>query len=640
MPILVRLGIVLGLCCCALPLTAAEATRLLLAREGQPVVHLVLAADAIPAEVTAAQELALYLGRITGGSYRLFVEGDADVPAGAAIFIGTEPAGASREELAAEEWIIRPVGGSLVLRGGRPRGTLYAVYRFLEDELGVRWWTHFEEFVPRRPTLEPRLVSRRGQPQWGYRDVFGLKATPMFLARNRVNGHFSRLGPSWGGSERYGPPKHVHNAFVYVPPHEFFDSHPHFFSELAGFRYAGRSQLCLTQPELVDVVVERMRGYIEQAREQAARAGVAPPRLFAFSQNDWGAACECAVCSAAVEEQGAGSAPLVAFLNRVAERIETSHPDVLIDTLAYMQTLEPPARSRLRSNVAVRFAPLQERDYLRPLRAAGQGRAYRALGMWAARTEHLRVWDYLVTYGDDGALPLPNLRAFARDLRDYHALGVEGLFVQHDFPVASDMRDLKSWVLFKLMEDPRLDYDRLLHEFTDGYYGRAGRTIRRYLAGRERAAGRSGEPIGFLDSIAAYRFIDRRWIGQAQRLLQRAEARVEDDPLRLRRVRHARLSLDRATLLRWRELGGFSDEVGIDFTALLERYRRVYREQVELRLSGPARERALEELDADVARLCKVNQAFCIIRAPRGVLEAGSESHRLGQGKEGAESHE
>ena len=49
--------------------------------------------------------------------------------------------------------------GAVLLRaagtaGGRPRGTLYAVHRFLETVLGIRWWTPWATDVPKRADLQ------------------------------------------------------------------------------------------------------------------------------------------------------------------------------------------------------------------------------------------------------------------------------------------------------------------------------------------------------------------------------------------------------------------------------------------------------------------------------------------------------
>jgi hypothetical protein len=65
-----------------------------------------------------------------------------------------------------EEWRISINESRLILTGGRPRGTLYAVYRFLEDVLGVRWWSPWETYVPRQRDLCIATCELHGQPRF------------------------------------------------------------------------------------------------------------------------------------------------------------------------------------------------------------------------------------------------------------------------------------------------------------------------------------------------------------------------------------------------------------------------------------------------------------------------------------------
>ena len=56
---------------------------------------------------------------------------------------------------------MRSEGRDLILAGGRDRGTVYAVYSFLEDVVGCRWWTESASFIPRMPDLSiPALRVR------------------------------------------------------------------------------------------------------------------------------------------------------------------------------------------------------------------------------------------------------------------------------------------------------------------------------------------------------------------------------------------------------------------------------------------------------------------------------------------------
>ena len=50
-----------------------------------------------------------------------------------------------------ENWIVKMHDDNIILTGGlknTDRGIVYAVYHFLEDVLGVRWWNRFEDDVP------------------------------------------------------------------------------------------------------------------------------------------------------------------------------------------------------------------------------------------------------------------------------------------------------------------------------------------------------------------------------------------------------------------------------------------------------------------------------------------------------------
>lgn len=114
--------------------------------------------------------------------------------------------------------MLKTVPPHLVLTGaeGSKRGTLYAVYEFLEREVGVRWWTHTEEFVPQTPALAIRPLDIRYKPpflyretfswgmvheerQWGYDDSDAAVqdwAKAKFAARLRNNGHGTAMPAS------------------------------------------------------------------------------------------------------------------------------------------------------------------------------------------------------------------------------------------------------------------------------------------------------------------------------------------------------------------------------------------------------------------------------------------------------------
>ena len=183
------------------------------------------------------------------------------------------------------------------------------------------------------------------------------------------------------------------------------------------------------------------------------------------------------------------------------------------------------------------------------------------------------------------------------------------MFVQHDHPVLADMRDLKLWALFKLVEDPSRDVDALILDFTDGFYGAAAGTIREYLRERERAARRKPARIRYPVNYTEYRYLTPKFLRRAQALFDRAEKEVDGDPVLLRRLRHARLSLDRATLLRWDEALAAplrrGQGRGIDPQRVAERYRRTAAEQIKLRIKPHRRQDKRDKVEREIDKLLK-----------------------------------
>ena len=118
--------------------------------------------------------------------------------------------------------VIKTVGNDLILAGGRPRGTLYAVYTFLEDHVGCRWWSSTASTIPKKPTLKIGGIDVRYVPPLEYRESFWFDAFDGdWAVRNKCNGHCAELDAKRGG-------KHIYQGFVHtfyplIPPAEYFE---------------------------------------------------------------------------------------------------------------------------------------------------------------------------------------------------------------------------------------------------------------------------------------------------------------------------------------------------------------------------------------------------------------------------------
>ncbi|MBR3219098.1 MAG: hypothetical protein IKF77_04185, partial [Thermoguttaceae bacterium] len=149
----------------AFPFAAAQQT-LRLADSGATDYAIVLPEAPNPVQTTAAEELASFLGKVTGAPFPILSENQIEDQARdkeKLLVIGPSAlsktllsrAGAQDEaSIGPDGIILQTVGSSMVLSGHPQRGALNAVYTFLEDTVGIRWWTDPESTIPHRPTLE------------------------------------------------------------------------------------------------------------------------------------------------------------------------------------------------------------------------------------------------------------------------------------------------------------------------------------------------------------------------------------------------------------------------------------------------------------------------------------------------------
>ena len=163
--------------------------------------RIVLPDNPQPVEETAAKELQTHLTEMTGDDYPILSESELSDPAGPAIFVGatrkgteilqtTHPSPLKFDEIFLQA-IPDATSPALILTGHERRGALYAVYTYLEDICGCRWYTPDATVVPKRETIPfPDDLKIEYAPQIISREVYNDLAFPNpFSARNKGNGH-------------------------------------------------------------------------------------------------------------------------------------------------------------------------------------------------------------------------------------------------------------------------------------------------------------------------------------------------------------------------------------------------------------------------------------------------------------------
>lgn len=469
---------------------------------------IVVGADATESEQFAAEEFQSFFEQASG--IRLPIT-SATSAENHHVYIGASPAmrqsnvGFSVDGFGDEDLKIVVRDENIAVAGGAPRGTLYGVYTFFEDYLGVRFLTADHTYVPKltsgrqigpldrfyHPLLDYRWIAYEinyDRPDFCARlRLNGARGVPA-IAVGRKDGHGA--GP-YGGRTQMRAIGHSFNH--QIPPQVYGKDHPEYYCLRNGKRWASLEpgedgidfkagefpygmQPCLTHPDVLRIVT---KSALDELRANPDLLNVS------VAGNDGGAFCQCADCTAINEREGAVSGSVLTFVNKVADEIAREFPDRLVGTLAYSDTQAPPATVRPRDNVQIIFCSIGTcfvhtfDDETCPTNVANMAQ----FRQWATMTKHLYAWNYFMNDEHRGyQLPMPNLRQIGPNIRFQVSQGVKGFFMQcTSSEHGNEFEDLRNYLLARLMWDPTLDDRELMNEWIDLHYGPAAEPIRQWI---------------------------------------------------------------------------------------------------------------------------------------------------------------
>ena len=297
-----------------------------------------VSADPDPTETYAAAELQSALKKISGADFEVIA--GAGTPGPNTIVVGGLGNPAVRAQATAlklspgkvEQVAVYALGDRLYLAGNRPRGALYAVYSFLQRELGVRWlWPGPDgEFMPPKATWSLPDLAYNHAPAIPYRgfhlcgDWRDHQVFREWMARNFINihRHGARTGEEGLGFYSMWS---SHNARL--KDQSLFEQHPEYFAEVDGVRY--RENICLSHPAVEALVVESMAEYIRK-RSRLDILSIYP--------SDNQTYCRCAKCGAMDV-----STAWFSFYNRLTDVLKRRFPELRCATIAYQGFRDVPA---------------------------------------------------------------------------------------------------------------------------------------------------------------------------------------------------------------------------------------------------------------------------------------------------------
>lgn len=540
------LGAILGSLLGAMPATAGDLT---LAEEGKSAYRIVVADDASASTRHGAEELQKFLAEITGATLPIVSAGEPmtekEIILGENAHLEKLAAAIDFAALGREGYVLRTVGNHLVIAGGAQRGNLYGVYGLLEDHLGCRWFAPGVSRIPKQSRLVLKTLDERQVPVLEYREPFTFDCFDGdWCARNRMNSSAARLDAPHGGKIQFGPGFFCHTFNGLVPPDQYFDTHPEYFSLVDGKRLKDQTQLCCTNEAVIQLCIEGIRNAMRAHPESF---------VFSVSQNDCFNYCQCEKCQALAQQEDTQMAPVLHLVNRVAEAVEKDFPDQVVETLAYQWTRRPPKQMRPRPNVVVRLCSI-ECCFAHPLGTCDHpdNRKFREdLERWARVCNRLWIWDYVTDFANY-LLPFPNQRVRNDNIQLFVRNNVKGIFEQDTYETPhSELASLGGYLTAKFLWNPHYDEDVALREFLEAYYGAAAAPIRRYLDLLHDHAEKENTHVMIGANPDSPHLSDALLV-EADPLWEAAEAAVAEQPEVLARVKLSRMSVDFAIVERAR----------------------------------------------------------------------------------------
>ena len=348
----------------------------------------------------AAEELGRYVALASGA--RVIVREDAALDGRATLTLDVSEGArgaAPRFPVSAHEEAYRihstPHGGR-VFAANSPRAALYAVYDFLETELGYRWYFPYPEdgFTPAiaAAALAARLaestVDRETQPFFSFREREFRDVSPMTastddrivqqidwwakLRMNRflINFRYAANPELWTRWQRRLIPElrrrglllglGEHGSYpLFLPPERYAAAHPEWYCELDGKRIGAmhtpsgeEAQFCTTHPGAAAAYLENFAAFVRAHPEVD---------FYYPAPNDVGRWCECASCA-----QWSIADRYLRLNNQVAEMLARVKPGTRVMHLAYSNHRLPPEHTLPHAMIDVDVA-CWGRDFSYPL---------------------------------------------------------------------------------------------------------------------------------------------------------------------------------------------------------------------------------------------------------------------------------
>ena len=427
----------------------------------------------------------------------------------------------------------------ITISSNNKKNLFYATYEFIEKFLNVKWlstdYTHYEKLsslnIPDNYNYyyEPPVLTRTVHSKLFYDDS-------IFADKLKVTNE---------AFPRYVPNARVHTFHRFMPYDVFYEKNPEYYALRNGKRLP--TQLCLTNNAVLEIVKDSVRSFFKNSPISD---------VISVSQDDNTQYCQCENCSKIDNTEGSPAGSLIHFVNEIAK----DFPDKTISTLAYQYTRKPPKTKPL-ENVLITLCSI-ECDRSIPIDEGCKDFSSDLKG-WSILTDNIRIWDYTTQFTNFLA-PFPNWGTIKPNINLFVQNNAKWIFEQHSRN-DSELFELRSYVMAKLLWDPSLNFNTLIKDFNDKYYGDGGKYITEYISKIQSQIDNTsfflflyGDPSQGFDS-----FLSPQNLSNYDKLFNKALSKVDYNSNYFKRILRSKISIDYAILELYRK--NFSDLYKLTF---------------------------------------------------------------------------
>ena len=431
---------------------------------------------------TAVDELQTYIEKISGAKIRTVTETKAR-PEDKAIVIGKTSlekgiVKINRSEIKKDGFMIYSDGNHLFISGSDSRGTLYGVYTFLEEYLGVRWFTPELEVVPQsKDIIIDARISRIVEPSFSIRRNDSLGTNDAHRARTKMNVSFWEEAKKYGGALNYVLWDVTLDKLV---PDDLINEHPEYFATTAEGTKT-RDHVCLSNPDVLSVAVKNARKAILECERDA--------KYIHIGQKDNTNYCRCAKCEELYEKYGSVSAPTILFTNAFADALDDEFPDFTFTFYAYNETDRPPTDLSLKCNKnvvpvlcglhkACRSHPLTEcgskdgDESFENLFGSPEPTIHKDFLNWTKIADTTYIYDYTINFINTAQF-FSNFEYMQSTMKYMHDIGITGYIYNCGDTHIAAFNELRNYLLCKIQWDVNCDVEYHMMDFIKAYYGEA-----------------------------------------------------------------------------------------------------------------------------------------------------------------------